>query len=136
MKKKGQGLSLNTIIVAAIVLIVLVVLWAIFTGRMGVFSKGLTDVTKGGNCRDIGTLKPELDGCSTGCIRVYGQFEDVTAGEICCKPTKANICSGKYSIDQNDPNSAKKDCGIFDEDDCNTADHNGCNWIDVEKGSC
>ena len=41
MRKKGQGLSLNTIIVAAIVLIVLVVLWAIFTGRMGDFTKNL-----------------------------------------------------------------------------------------------
>jgi len=39
--KKSQGLSLNTIIIAAIVLIVLVVLWAIFTGRMGKFSTGL-----------------------------------------------------------------------------------------------
>ncbi len=39
--KKGQGLSLNTIIIAAIVLIVLIVLWAIFTGRMGKFTAGL-----------------------------------------------------------------------------------------------
>jgi len=41
MKRKAQGLSLNTIIIAAIVLIVLIVLWAIFTGRMGGFSLGL-----------------------------------------------------------------------------------------------
>jgi len=40
--KKGQGLSLNTIIIAAIVLIVLIVLWSIFTGRIGGFSKELT----------------------------------------------------------------------------------------------
>lgn len=39
--KKAQGLSLNTIIIAAIVLIVLIVLWAIFTGRMGKFTAGL-----------------------------------------------------------------------------------------------
>lgn len=37
--KRAQGLSLNTIIIAAIVLIVLIVLWAIFTGRMGGFAK-------------------------------------------------------------------------------------------------
>lgn len=36
--KKSQGLSLNVIIVAAVVLIVLIVLWAIFTGRIGAFS--------------------------------------------------------------------------------------------------
>lgn len=34
MNKKSQGLSLDTIIISAIVLIVLVVLWAIFTGRI------------------------------------------------------------------------------------------------------
>lgn len=39
--KKAQGLPLNTIIIAAIVLIVLIVLWAIFTGRMGKFTSGL-----------------------------------------------------------------------------------------------
>ncbi len=37
--KKGQGLSLNVIIVAAIALIVLVVLVAVFTGRIGLFEK-------------------------------------------------------------------------------------------------
>jgi len=34
---KGQGLSLNTIIIAALVLIVLVVLIVIFSGRMNLF---------------------------------------------------------------------------------------------------
>jgi len=43
MDKKGQGLSLNTIIIAAIVLIVLIVLWAIFTGKMGGFSTGISE---------------------------------------------------------------------------------------------
>ena len=38
MNKKSQGLSLNTIMITAIVLIVLVVLWAIFTGRMGLLN--------------------------------------------------------------------------------------------------
>ncbi|MAE42763.1 hypothetical protein CMO93_03255 [Candidatus Woesearchaeota archaeon] len=50
MRKKAQGLSINTIIVAAIALIVLVVLVAIFTGRLGSFSKGLGEVT---NCDQI-----------------------------------------------------------------------------------
>lgn len=39
--KKGQTMSLNVIIVAALALIVLVVLVAIFTGRIGIFSQGL-----------------------------------------------------------------------------------------------
>jgi hypothetical protein len=89
MKKKGQGLSLNTIIVAAIVLIVLVVLWAIFTGRMGVFSKGLTDVTKGQSCTEAGGQeRTEITGCSDSCTRIYGNFKDLGAGEICCRPTQ------------------------------------------------
>lgn len=39
--KKGQGLSLNVIIVAAIALIVLVLLVMIFTGRIGIFQSGV-----------------------------------------------------------------------------------------------
>jgi len=42
VSKKGQGLSLTTIIVAALALIVLVVLVMIFTGRIGVFNEGLS----------------------------------------------------------------------------------------------
>ena len=37
MNKKAQGMSLNVIIVAALALIVLVVLTAIFIGRLGSF---------------------------------------------------------------------------------------------------
>ena len=49
--KKAQGLSLNIIIVAAIVLIVLVVLWAIFTGRMGDFVESLREADN--KCNEI-----------------------------------------------------------------------------------
>ena len=37
MDKRGQGISLNVIIIAALALIVLVILIAIFTGRIGTF---------------------------------------------------------------------------------------------------
>ena len=46
MKKKAQGLSLTTIIVAAVGLIVLVVLVAVFTGRIGVFTRGVSDAAQ------------------------------------------------------------------------------------------
>ena len=39
--KQGQGLSLNTVIIAALALIVLVVLILIFTGRISIFQKGV-----------------------------------------------------------------------------------------------
>ena len=44
--KKGQGLSLNVIIIAALALIVLVVLIMVFTGRIAVFEKGLSQEGK------------------------------------------------------------------------------------------
>ena len=39
--KRGQGLSLNVIIVAALALIVLVVLIVVFTGRIAIFDRGV-----------------------------------------------------------------------------------------------
>ncbi len=42
MDSKGQGLSLNVIIIAALALIVLVVLVVIFTGRIGIFEQGVS----------------------------------------------------------------------------------------------
>lgn len=44
MDKRGQGLSLNVIIIAALALIVLVVLVAVFTGRISLFQRGVSTV--------------------------------------------------------------------------------------------
>jgi len=49
--KKAQGMSINTVIIAAIALIVLVVLVAIFTGRIGMFSKGIGETSA--NCQEL-----------------------------------------------------------------------------------
>ena len=46
MKKKGQGMPLNVIIIAIIVLIVLVILISLVTGKLGLFSKGVVDSGK------------------------------------------------------------------------------------------
>ncbi len=49
--KKAQGLSMNTIIIAAIALLVLVILSIIFMGRMGWFTQSSSDCNKvGGTC--------------------------------------------------------------------------------------
>ena len=86
MKKKAQGLSITTIIVAVIALVVLVVLVAIFTGRLGIFSTGVSEV---GTCESFG------GDCRASCLdeetRVFGpncaEEEGVAAGNnICCKP--------------------------------------------------
>ena len=59
MFKKGQGLSLNVIIVAAIALIVLVLLVMIFTGRIGFFKSG---VEKAG-AAELATMKISYGDC-------------------------------------------------------------------------
>tara|TARA_Y100000034_G_C6714605_1_gene315814 strand:+ start:296 stop:574 length:279 start_codon:yes stop_codon:yes gene_type:complete len=48
MYKKAQGISLNVIIIAAIGLVVLVLLVAIFTGRINVFGTGVEKTTEAG----------------------------------------------------------------------------------------
>ncbi|MCK4521466.1 MAG: hypothetical protein KAU20_02750 [Nanoarchaeota archaeon] len=59
-KKKAQGLSLNTIIIAALALLVLVILAIIFTGRAGMFRR------ESGKCEAFGGT------CSrTGCTGEY-----------------------------------------------------------------
>lgn len=64
MSQKAQGLSINTIIIAAIALIVLVVLVAIFTGRLGLFSKGLGETT---TCEQICKARGiDATKCGTG----------------------------------------------------------------------
>ena len=59
MNKRGQGLPLNTIIIAIIVLVVLVVLIAIFVGRIG---KTEQDLDREGNLESI-KLKASYGKC-------------------------------------------------------------------------
>jgi hypothetical protein len=57
---KGQGLSLNTIIIAILVLIVLIVVVLIFTGYFGrMFTPGVQScIAKGGSCEDLNANPP------------------------------------------------------------------------------
>jgi len=87
MDKKAQGISINTIIIAAIALIVLVVLIAIFTGRLGGFGQGVDIATKGTACDTGGGERLPV---STGCGDLgpaVGIFSDTggNTGFICCK---------------------------------------------------
>lgn len=86
--KRGQGLPMNTIVIAALVLVVLVVLIMIFTGSMGVFTgesqKKCADY--GGKCSvnmqceedylPIGKTSDCKDGTHT-----------VGKGDYCCVPS-------------------------------------------------
>lgn len=100
--KKGQGLSLTTIIVAAIALIVLVVLVMIFTGRIGVFSQGVekageAELTKMqityGDCHP--TSAKELSFTSA-----INQATSESAKETARTTLKADISSCKAYTDQ------------------------------------
>lgn len=88
MRKKGISLSMNTIIIAALALIVLVVLLLIFTGQVGKTRTGLNQTTSqysGEQCKIPGTGRTcrfeakceEINGVN------YGQL-DCSFGQICC----------------------------------------------------
>lgn len=88
MSRKGQGLSLNTIIIAAIVLTVFIVLVMVFTGRMGWFTKMLGLNTEK-TCADYGGTWESVDEC--GVHGVIGAPNDApdTLGYVCCKLPEA-----------------------------------------------
>ncbi len=83
MNKKAQGISLNVIIIAAIALLVLVVLIVIFSGRIGIFNKGVEGATGTGTACP-GDTPNAFDGCPKGKTLVIGNFNNVDAGKICC----------------------------------------------------
>lgn len=97
MNRKGQSISINTIIIAAIALAVLVVLFYIFTGRLGMFSKGIGETASCENsCKALGmrlgartgvSLQDATEDCKRQSDRTYvpGTYTDVTeANGVCC----------------------------------------------------
>lgn len=86
--KKGQGISINVIIIAAIALLVLVILSIIFTGRMGIFSHQVNSCSaKGGQCFDIsGSSCSDASGGKY--TLPYPLVKCETEGETCCLPGK------------------------------------------------
>jgi len=83
--KKGAELSVNVIIVAVIALLVLVVLFAIFTGRMGIFSKGIASTeaceARKGKCM---TIVSGSDTCADTETGIPGMCGDPK--KLCCVP--------------------------------------------------
>lgn len=88
-RKRGQGLSLTTIVLAALSLLVLVVLVLIFTGRMGRFSIGVDESnTCDTFCESAGYSSSQVSSsgsCTTGeNIGGARKFSDVKEGSVCC----------------------------------------------------
>lgn len=105
MNKKGQGLSLTTIIVAAIALIVLVVLVMIFTGRIGVFKGG---VEKAGQ-EELVTMRLNYGDCQPG-----KAAEDSFLGDL----TAAGEDEAMKDTYRSDFNRVIGDCKALGEGDC------------------
>jgi len=81
--KKAQSLSMNTIVIAALALLVLVIVALITTGRISIFSRESADCkNQGGDC------KPGIT-CPEG-WKLFGAGKcTVASGEpaqICCIP--------------------------------------------------
>ncbi len=77
---KGQGLQINTIIIIALGLIVLIILIVMVQQRTNLFGAGLRNVSEG-TCAPENEIKP----IGTDCDVLYGSFKDVGAGQICCR---------------------------------------------------
>lgn len=90
MRRKSQSISINTIIIAAIALAVLVVLFIVFTGRFKIFNEGISSTASCENsCKALG--KAKLDEYNeVGCkasekIYVPGKYSDVKNPDwVCC----------------------------------------------------
>jgi len=88
MHKKGQGLSINTIIIAIIVLVVLVVLVMVFTGYFSGWTRNVASCTsQGGTCivttQCIGPFDNEVNKLQGVCQDADGA---AISGELCCPP--------------------------------------------------
>ncbi len=87
---KGQSISINTIIIAALALAVLVVLFAIFTGRISLLPKGIEETdTCVQRCtslnKEVGSIPTEFKkSCDAGEQYVAGAYKDGKYG-CCCR---------------------------------------------------
>lgn len=84
--RKAQGLSLNTIIIAAIGLAVLVILFAVFTGRIGNFNEGVDSAQRNilscnAICDAAGFDSGDELGQNQQCA---GSVRSSSGGDCCC----------------------------------------------------
>lgn len=79
-QRKGQGLPINTIIMIAIGLIILVIIIAMVYQRTTRFGTGLREVSEN-ECAPENEIRP----IGTDCEVIYAAFEDIGPGQICCR---------------------------------------------------
>jgi len=92
-QKRAQGLSINVVIVAVIGLIILVVVIAMFTGKLGSFGKGLDAAGSCDTaCSALGKKGDPIHNraqCGDLPGEIFmpggpGAFSDVSDGKVCC----------------------------------------------------
>ncbi|HLC52553.1 MAG TPA: hypothetical protein VJI98_04885 [Candidatus Nanoarchaeia archaeon] len=113
MNKKGQGLSLNVIIVAALALIVLVVLIVVFTGRIAIFDR---ESAQQGST-DLATMKLQYGSCHPN---------QVEEGRFTAAVSRAEIPEDKQAA-RDDFRNVINNCKVSDSSSaCET--NPGCDW--------
>lgn len=99
--RKGQGLPLNTVVIAILVVLVLVILIVYFTTSMNKTGDDIEQNTQGVNaCKvgsyiipadkysDVDDTKNADESCKDGWVRIYSAKTD--EGKICCAELKIN----------------------------------------------
>ncbi len=82
--KKGQGMSINVIIIAVLALLVLVVLAFIFTGKIGQFATTTANCESiSGNVCDYSCSSGYVQDNSRSCLDDDGE---VDTSQVCCIP--------------------------------------------------
>ena len=91
MEKKAQSLSINTIVVAAIALFVMVLLIVVVVGNMSKFRKNADACgANGGRCMDDDDVEEKCSGTydrtrrECNCYDFRGEIEE---GKVCCVST-------------------------------------------------
>jgi len=79
--KRGQGLPVNMIIIAAIALVVLIVLIAIASSKLGGFSSKLSNISEGKSCVSPNVVR-NLSECSSP---ILDNFNNLEGDQVCCK---------------------------------------------------
>lgn len=83
--RKAQGISINTIIIAAIALLVLVILSVVFTGRMGIWSRETARCEPNiGRCAPAGVTCGEQGSSVEGYPTRYMAAKCDAEGATCC----------------------------------------------------
>jgi len=79
--KKAQSLSMNTIVIAALALLVLVIIALITTGRISLWSRESAECSNNGGACKLVCADTEKQYNAAKCTKIEGE-----ATKVCCMP--------------------------------------------------